>query len=161
MKRALMASVVTGVLFAAATLQSQSASLAGAWRITEVRTTGTSGTTNRTPQPGMFLFTSKHYAIVRDASEKPRGRFKDLSHITAQEAYDLWYPVQAQSGSYEVRGDTLVTHIIAAKNPENTTGKVSDTYKVKVSGNTLTITTASDTGQPVPNPTTYTLTRLE
>ena len=44
--------------------RSQGPSLEGAWRVTEVVVTGANASTNKTPQPGLYIFTKKHYSVV-------------------------------------------------------------------------------------------------
>src|SRR4030095_14440472 len=39
--------------------------LQGVWRVTEVTTTGKDAATNKSPQPGLYIFTAKHYSLVR------------------------------------------------------------------------------------------------
>lgn len=142
-------------------VQAQGSSpLAGAWRVVEY-TGGAGGATNRSPQPGLFLFTMKHYAIVRDSSERARPTFKDRANITADEALAIFGPFQAQAGTYEVVGDVLTTRIVAAKSPHNAGGTVSDTYRFSLEGNVLTLTMVTDSGVPVQRRSIFKLIRLE
>jgi hypothetical protein len=55
--------------------QSKSSSrgpLEGVWRVAEVTTTGAKASTNKQPQPGLVIFTAKHYSIIRVTADKPR-----------------------------------------------------------------------------------------
>ena len=48
--------------------QSRAASeptLQGVWRVTEVTTTGPNASTNKSPQPSLYIFTPKHYSLMR------------------------------------------------------------------------------------------------
>ena len=75
--------VVVGILACSLSVLGQSnASLQGAWRVAERTTTGPNGATNTNPQPGLWIFTAKHYSIVQDTSPKPRVP-RDLS-LTAK-----------------------------------------------------------------------------
>jgi len=48
--------------------QSRAASqetIQGVWRVTEVTTTGPNASTNKSPQPSLYIFTPKHYSLMR------------------------------------------------------------------------------------------------
>jgi hypothetical protein len=48
-------------------------SIQGVWRIAEVITTGPTAGTNKNPQPSLFIFTAKHYSLMRILGDKPRA----------------------------------------------------------------------------------------
>jgi hypothetical protein len=83
-------------------------SIQGVWRVVERTTTGPSGTTNRNPQPGLYIFTGKHYSMMTDTSEKPREVVPVPpagAKLTDKEMLTLFrdvQPVIANSGTYEV-----------------------------------------------------------
>ncbi len=58
--------VGVAVLLAASELEGQQAAqgLEGAWRVTEVVTTGPLGRTLSSPQPGLLLFTGGYYSYT-------------------------------------------------------------------------------------------------
>ena len=148
------------------TAQSRSApSFAGAWRVTEVVVTGANASTNRSPQPGMMLFTGRHYSTVTvNASEarNPLPPLKDPakpSEAELRERYAHWNPVTAQAGTYEVKGNMLITRPVVAKNQGVAEGPPL-AREFMLDGNTLTLIQRSAAGQPQAVTTTK-LTRLE
>ena len=156
--------VVLLVLGAWVTTQSQSPSLEGAWRVSEVVVKGAAASTNKAPQPGLYLFTKKHYSVMSVGGTEPRKPFpaaKDPDNLTDAEKmarFEAWDGFTANSGSYEVKGSMLTTTPIVAKNP-SVMGR-SQTREFKLAGNTLTLISKSAAGQPA-SETRTTLTRVE
>jgi hypothetical protein len=139
-------------------------SLQGAWRVTEVTVTGANAASNKSPQPGIFVFTKGHYSIVTVGSTAPRknvaaaanpGRLTDAEKIARFEAFDQFI---ANTGTYEVKGTTLTTHPIVAKNPA--TMGTTTTREFRIEGNTLVLLQTSPAAQPASQTTTR-LTRIE
>ena len=146
----------------AANAQSK-AKLQGAWRVAEVKSTGPNARTNSNPQPGLVLFTGKYYSIMTVNSEQPRPDTPaDAAKATGQQLAAVWGPFTANSGAYEISGDTIVVHPQVAKNPQVMRAGSSTTYSFKLDGKTLTVTMIKDVGgAAVANPTTIKLTRVE
>lgn len=145
--------------------RSQGPSLEGAWRVTEVVVTGANASTNKTPQPGLYLFTKKHYSVVSVRGVAPRKDIpaaKDAANLTDAEKmarYEAWDPFTANAGTYEVKGNTLTTRAIVAKNP-SVMGGEGQTREFKIDGKTLTLIQKSAAGQPASETRTV-LTRVE
>lgn len=164
MKRGMSAVVVLLVVGASIMTESQSPSLEGAWRVTEVVVTGAESSTNKTPQPGLYLFTKKHYSILSVGGTSPRKSFaaaKDPAKLTDAEKmarYEAWDAFTANSGTYEVKGNLLTTQPIVAKNP-SVMGQ-AQTREFKIDGKMLTLIQKSPGGQPA-RETRTTLTRVE
>ena len=148
-------------------VQAQSArpSVQGTWTLAEVVTTGANAATNSNPQPGLYIFTNRHYSLVSVTSTQPRpnvppaktpGKLTDAEKVAR---YDMWSPLTAQSGTYEIKGTTLTTRPLVAKNVGVMTGPAS-VAEFKLEGNTLWLTTKSAAGQPV-SETRRKLTRVE
>ena len=139
-------------------------SLQGAWRVTEVVVTGPNAETNKSPQPGLFLFTKQHYSIITvngPVARKDFGAAKDPGKLTDAEKlarYEAWDKFSANAGTYQVSGDTLTTHPIVAKNPAVMGPAI--TRQFKIDGNTLTLIRKNLPGQPGGESTTR-LTRVE
>lgn len=159
--------VVVAVLVVAASVSSRAqtpASLTGAWRVTEVIVTGANAETNKSAQPGMYLFTKHHYSITTVNGLVPRkdfGAAKDPAKLTDAEKlarYEAWDKFSANSGTYQVSGNTLTTHPLVAKNPAVIGPAIAREFKIE--GKTLTLIRKSPAGQPE-SVTTTTLTRLE
>jgi hypothetical protein len=148
------------VVAALATAQSAPSPLVGAWRVSEYTSTGPNAATNRTPQPGPYLFTEKYFSMVLIAGNNPRPDV-DPAKATDAEIVASWRPFVAQSGTYEVSGTTLTIHLIVAK----VTGRMHPdsyaTFTFKRDGNTRTIAEIGSTSGPKSNPTTTKLTRVE
>lgn len=144
-------------------------SIQGVWRVIEVTTTGPDGFHNREPQPGLFIFTRRHYSIIRDGSREVRPTVTDPNNITAAEALAIFGPLMAQSGSYEVTDTTLkVTPMVAKVPPPNGRYGGSNSWTFKVGGDTLWLTQLDDLkerlaglGGKTPNPMTLRLIRVE
>jgi hypothetical protein len=139
-------------------------SLQGAWRVTDVVTTGANAETNKNPQPGLYLFTQKHYSIVTDNATAPRkdfGAARERGKLTDAEKiarYEVWDKFSANSGTYQVSGNTLTVHPLVAKNPAVMGPAVTREFRIE--GNTLTVIRKPAPGQPVSETTTR-LTRVE
>ena len=137
--------------------------LQGVWQITEVTTTGPNASTNNSPQPGLYIFTGKHYSIVRVNGTKPRPDLPaDLKTATADQLLAVYGTgFTSQSGTYEVAGGKLTTRALVAKNTGPMRAGSFTTSSYKLDGKTLTITAESNQSGPVANPATYKLTRIE
>jgi Lipocalin-like domain len=104
------------VLFTAGVSAQSGGSLKGAWRVVEV--TAADGKVDASPQPGLYVFTDRHYSIQRVLTaraaypEKPTDKDKVA-------AFD---PFIANSGTYEVKGNVLMTKALVAKIPNVMTG---------------------------------------
>jgi hypothetical protein len=145
--------------------QSQSPSLEGAWRVSEVVVTGANAATNKTPQPALYLFTKKHYSILAvqgTEARKPFATATDPDKLTDAEKmarFEAWNRFTANSGTYEVKGSTLTTTPLVAKNPSAMQGR-GQAREFKLAGSTLTLISKSAEGQPA-SETRTTLTRVE
>lgn len=91
----------------------------GSWRVASIRYT-IHGKTSvvADPQPGLALFTGKHYSMAWIPSQEPR-----------QPSARIWFPDDGEkiaafdtfimnSGAYTVTDSTLITYPIVAKTPE-------------------------------------------
>jgi hypothetical protein len=140
------------------------ASLQGAWRVTEITTTGAGAASNKTPQPALYVFTKQHYSILSVNGTSPRKNFAgaaDPANLTNAEKlarYDAWTNFTANSGTYKVSGTTLTTSPVVAKNP-GVMGTTA-TREFKIEGSTLILIQRSAAGGPA-SQTTMRLTRVE
>jgi hypothetical protein len=161
MRRAVIVALLAGVLPSLPLAQSPSA-LQGAWQVVEVTTTGPAGATNSRPQPGLYLFTARHYSIVSVLGQQARPGFKDPANVTGEEALAIWTPLQAQSGTYEVGSGSLSLLPLVAKNPSVMRGgRKPDVYAFTLQGDSLTLVQKGDGFGQLANPTTLRLKRLE
>ena len=162
MRRAVILAWLAGALFPSLSTAQSGPGLQGAWQVVEVTTTGPSGSTNSSPQPGLYLFTARHYSIMSVLGQQPRPGFADPGNITGEEALATWTPLQAQSGTYEIAGGSLNLLPIVAKNPGvMRAGRKPDVYTFTVQGDSLTLVQKGDGIGQLANPTTLRLKRLE
>ena len=156
--------LVGAPLYAQSGAASQS-SIQGVWQITQVTTTGPNASTNSSPQPSQYIFTPKHYSIVRVNGTNARPDLTRDQEQSASAAQLLavygFDALSAQSGTYEVAGGKLTTRSIAARNNGAMASGAFSTAAYTVDGKTLTITQDRNTAGPVANPTTWKLTRIE
>ena len=139
------------------------ASIQGAWRVTDVTVTGANAGSNKSPQPGIYVFTKGHYSIITVNSTAPRKNFGNANPDKLTDAeklarYEAWNDFTANTGTYQVAGNTLTTNVIVAKNP-GVMG-TTQTREFKIEGTTLILVQKSAAGQPASQTTTR-LTRIE
>jgi hypothetical protein len=152
---------------AIAPAQQKSTALAGAWQVTKVQMTGPDARTVTDPQPGLYLFTGKYFSIMMVMGDQPRPIHPTLPEVpkaTAQEILAVYGPYVANTGTYEIDGETLMMHPMVSKNPELMGGRV--VYSFQLQGNTLTLKMLNMVmGASVPPPplpqAIWTLTRVE
>jgi len=135
--------------------------LQGAWKVTEFSTSISSASKiTTTAQPGIFIFTKKHYSIMFLSIDKPRPEVPPKNPTDAQKVA-AWEPLSANSGFYEINGTTLTTHPLIAKNPAVMKPGGFVTYDFIIQGNTLLLTPRESNTVPGGNPPTFKLARLE
>ena len=143
---------------------SRSSPLEGVWLATEVTLTGPRARTIGLPQlqPGWAIMTAKHYSRVEIHGDGPRPTVPDATKASADELRQMWAPVVAAAGSYEMsRGNTLTLRPVVAKDPAAMAPGVYETYSYRLGGDTLWVTLQRNERGPVPNPPTIKLTRVE
>ena len=165
MRKVLHLSVAMALLGVIVSAQSRSASpatLQGVWRVVEVRTTGPNASTNSSPQPGLYIFTAKHYSFLRVTADKPRpDQPQDPEKANSAELMAAWGPFFANSGTYELSDRTLTIRPLVAQNPRAMRSGSSPTFSYKIEGDTLWLTDESGIRGPIANPTTVKLARAE
>ena len=131
------------VLAASQSLSAQAPSLKGAWRVVEF--TGADGKVNSKPEPGLYIFTDRHYSIMRVT--QPRTALPEQpSEKDRVAAFDAFV---ANSGTYEIKGMQLMTHPSVAKSPNVMLGK-GGTSDLKMEGaNTVYITSTGQAGKTI------------
>src|SRR5438552_214128 len=81
--------------------QRSSRSLEGAWKVTEIVTTGADSSRVTSPQPGLLIFTRKHYSIMYVTGNAPRTPYK-AANPTQEEKLAAFDSFVANTGTYEV-----------------------------------------------------------
>jgi Lipocalin-like domain len=155
--------VVLGGLTRIGVAQSGSASspVVGAWRVSEIASTGPNAQTIKNPQPGLVIYTPRHYSIDMVTADAPRPAVPTQGATDKQRA-DAFGPFTANAGTYAIKGDELTHTIVTAKNPATMSSGSFQVYTFRMEGkNTLWLTTKANQTGPVANPTTLKLTRVE
>ena len=147
--------------------QSNAGSIQGVWKVAEVQVIG--GNNPRTisaPLPALYIFTKGHYSILQINGDKPRTAIQppapgsppptDKQKI---ELYDHWAPFTANAGTYTVKGTTITTKPLVAKN-EGVMQREGQTREFKLEGSTLWLIAKPAAGQPGTETRTK-LTRVE
>ena len=136
--------------------------LVGAWLIAETTVTTPEGTrTTENPEPGVYLFTERHFSNMLVPNEA-RPLFD--SETTDTEKLAAYINFIADCGAYEVNGSVIVTHNIVAKWPNamhpDRDPDINITYQFSFDGDSLLLTL--DSGWAPPNgEIRYRLRRLE
>jgi len=162
LNRALIAAGITLALVFVGIAQSKSGSpVLGVWRVAEVTTTGPNGHKNTDPQPGLYIFTARHYAQERVTSDTPRVELPTAGRTDDQVA-EAFVPFNANAGTCDVKGDEIHYKRVIAKNPATMKAGNFEIDTFRMEGNNTLWLTPKETaeGQP-PNPATIKLTRIE
>jgi hypothetical protein len=96
--------------------QAAAEGLEGAWRVSEVVTTGPGARTLGAPQPGLLLFTGRYYSYTLVTGDEPRPA-PPGGLTTAEDLLIAWNPFTANAGTFEVSGSTMTRRPIVAKSP--------------------------------------------
>ena len=91
---------------------------------------------NRSPEPGIYLFTERHYSVQEIRESGPRAHFDDATTDAERlRAFDVFH---AHGGTYEVVGAQLLVTITIAKGP-NTMGGAAASYDLIRRGELLDV----------------------
>jgi len=130
----------------------------GAWRVTKSEV---DGNVNESPQPALFIFTSTHYSIMIATGDEPRAQSAGEQSTDSEKvvAHDSFV---ANSGRYEIDGNTIKIRAWVAKSPNYMGGWPDNEQSLEFErdGDTLTISGVGPTnsnftlqraeGAPVP-----------
>ena len=133
--------------------------LEGAWRVDQVVTTGPGGATNDAPQPGLLLFTGRHYSYTLVTGDAPRPELGP-GFATAEGLLAVWSPFSANAGTFEISGSTMTRRPIVAKSPDAMAEGAYNEYTFRLSADTLWVTAVGTEGGPARYPTTVRYLRL-
>jgi hypothetical protein len=117
----------------------QSGSLKGAWKVVAVTA---DGKTDNSPQPGLYIYTDKHYSVMRVTAA--RAAFPEKP--TDKDRVAAFDPFIANSGAYEVKGNVLMTKALVAKNPNVMSGPGGKAELKFEGANTVYITNTNPAG---------------
>jgi Lipocalin-like domain len=141
--------------------QSKRGSLEGVWQAAEVTCSGPAGPTTFKPGPNLTIFAGRHYSRIDIQTEKPRPVLANPANATAEELREVWAPLFAEAGTYELKENLITLQPSVAKNPAAMAPGVSIVYSYNLEGDTLTLTAQRDRSGPVANPFTVKLRRIE
>jgi hypothetical protein len=131
---------VLSFLFAITAALAQTAAhnpLVGAWRITEIAETGKPPLT--TPQPGLYIFTPKHYSFIRINGTKPLPDYPSNDKATDADKVAVFNALYLQSGTYSFKDNVLEVKVLVAKSAFAMAAP-GNRFDVAVSGDMLTLT---------------------
>lgn len=143
--------------------QAKATPVEGVWRVAEIQTIGGPNPgSNANPQPGYYIFTRGHYSIMTINTTTARANlpFQGQPSTDAEKIarYDHWAPFTANSGTYSVKGNTLTTRPLIAKN-QYVIGTSAD-REFKIEGTSLWLIQRPAAGDKGPE-TRVRLTRVE
>lgn len=142
--------------------QAQTPRITGAWRMVEVTRKDPTGRRNRErAQPGLYLFTNRHYSMTRVEASKPRPDLPRDRVRTSDHYRDTWGPFAAQAGTYELRAGNLTTRPQVAKNPSRMQRRSFSTYRVRLTADTLWLQLITNDSGAVPDSIVHKLVRAE
>lgn len=139
--------LVLCVLSTSAAFAQTKSPVEGVWKVAEV-IPASSNTTEKpksitNPQPGLLIFTKGYYSVVVVMAENPRAAVepKDRENVTDAEKvafYEQWRAFAANSGTYEIKGTTVIRRPSVAKNVSVMTSQAPIVAEFKMEGpNTL------------------------
>ncbi len=132
--------------------------LVGTWRIVETtRTTADSTWVNESPQPGLYIFTQRHFSLMLIPADSPRVVWP--ADGTPEERLAAFENFVADAGTYEATDSVLTMSNIIAKLPWAMNAGGGGPYRYRLDGDTLTLSfTPGWLGE---SEITYRLVRLE
>jgi hypothetical protein len=111
--------------------------LMGAWKVSEVQNPNQPPLTN--PQPGLYVFSEKHYSAIRIQGTKPLPAYPSNDKATAADKAQVFDSLYMNTGAYTINGNTLITMPQVAKSAFAMAPGRKTEYTFTVSGNTLTL----------------------
>jgi len=87
---------------------------------------------------GLFIFTRTHYSMMMAAADRPD--LVDMNAASADQLRAVFDPVAANSGTYDVAGDLVTIHPVAAKFPVVMKPGATEVYAFRIEGNALSFT---------------------
>ena len=144
-----------------AAIATRAPSIDGVWRAVEVTTTGPGARTITPLQPNLSIITRKHYSHIDIHADGPRPVLSDAENASADDLRQVWGPVVAEAGGYELSSGSFVTRPVVSKNPAAMTAGSFTSYAYRVAGDSLWLTPERDSRGAVKNPATIKLVRVE
>jgi hypothetical protein len=111
--------------------------LVGAWKVTEIANPNNPPLTN--PQPGLYVFTEKHYSAVRLNGTKPLPSYPSNDAATDADKVASFDAIYVNSGGYAISGNMLTLSPMVAKSAFAMAPGRTVQYEFTVKGDTLTL----------------------
>ena len=111
--------------------------LLGAWKVMEIADTNGAPITN--PQPGLYIFTGKHYSFARINGTKPLPNYPSNDKATDADKVTVFNSLYLNTGTYTVSGNMLRTKAMVAKSAF-AIGGAGNQYEFTLNGNSLVLT---------------------
>ena len=139
MRRPIEAMVSVGLCvlaLTATTVHGQTKSpLMGAWKVTEIANPNSPPLTD--PQPGLYVFTEKHYSAVRLNGTKPLPSYPSNDAATDAEKVASFNTIYVNAGGYAISGNMLTLSPMVAKSAFAMEPGRTVQYEFTVKGDTL------------------------
>jgi hypothetical protein len=110
--------------------------LVGAWRVTEIG--DSSGPPIANPQPGLYIFTQRHYSFARINGTRPLPDYPSNDKATDADKVAVFNALYLNSGTYTVNDNMLATRATVAKSAF-AIGASGIQYEFSVRENTLVL----------------------
>lgn len=134
----------------------------GAWVITETSATGQYAFNQKATQPSLYIFTKKHYSIMKINGTEPRPEISYANNANLDEIRKVYVEGYiANSGTYEIKDGRITFRPTIAKNPTSMKKDSFSISAIKVEGDILILTTESGDKGPAPMAVTTKLKRVE
>ena len=122
---------------------SEPAPIRGAWRI--VRTSLTTGAPSFRDytQPGLLLFTARHYSLMYVEGNEPRRMFQNPASPTGAEKLEAYDTFVGHSGTYSLEDSIVAMTVDVAKFPNLMGPELRSTFArfvYRIRGDTLLLT---------------------
>jgi hypothetical protein len=122
------------IVLASTSIAGAEGKLEGTWKVVEMSGMGPNASTNTNPQPGLYIFTKKHYSMQAITGDKPRPDVPQ-QNPTPEQLLAAFYPFMANTGAYAVKGAELTIRPVVAKYPEVMASGAFAVFTFKVEGN--------------------------
>lgn len=109
----------------------------GVWQIKEIARQGNSGSIGDKTLPNLVIFTDKYYSMIWIFGTEPKRPFAKRWNPTDIEKIRRFESLVVNSGTYEIKGSTLIAHPLVARIPELMGGKFVCDYRIKEDTMTL------------------------
>jgi hypothetical protein len=115
--------------------------LVGTWRVTEITEANKPPLTE--PQPGLYIFTPKHYSMLRINGTNPLPGYPSNDKATDTDKITVFNALYMQTGSYTLKDNVLSIKALVAKSAF-AMAAAGNQYDVAISGDTLVLTLKRD-----------------